>query len=106
MAKSVRSTSVFSNCLRNYVVNIGKAPNVRFASGGSNKPQTSHKMDKDKDEANTGANKSISGGGYAKRSDEEGFGALHGGNQSLYKEDEDKIVHANVPEYDRSKKSS
>lgn len=43
------------------------------------------------------ANKSLSGGGYAKRSDEEGFGALYGGNQSLSKEDEDKIVHANVP---------
>lgn len=84
---------------------VGKACSVRFAgaTSGSNssKPETSDKTDQDKEQ---GANKSLSGGGYAKRSDEEGFGALYGGNQSLSKEDEDKIVHANVPEYDRSKK--
>lgn len=37
------------------------------------------------------------GEGYATRSDEEGFGGVYGGNQSLSHEDEDKIVHGNCP---------
>lgn len=37
------------------------------------------------------------GEGYATRSDEEGFGGVYGGNQSLSHDDEDKIVHGNCP---------
>ncbi|KAK6128442.1 hypothetical protein DH2020_037810 [Rehmannia glutinosa] len=40
---------------------------------------------------------SSSRGGYAKRSDEVGYGAELGGNKSLSKDDEDKIVHGNAP---------
>ncbi|XP_057785926.1 uncharacterized protein LOC131023894 isoform X3 [Salvia miltiorrhiza] len=94
-----------SYSLPNYIV--GKSSNTRFAraASGSDKSQTSEKTDQDKD-AKSGANKPLTGGGYAKRSDEEGFGATYGGNQSLSKDDEDKIVHGNVPEYDGNKKSS
>ncbi|KAJ0869004.1 hypothetical protein HanRHA438_Chr11g0484381 [Helianthus annuus] len=45
------------------------------------------------------------GEGYATRSDEEGFGGTYGGNQSLSHEDEDKIVHGNSPEYDKTQGS-
>lgn len=37
------------------------------------------------------------GEGYATRSDEEGFGGIYGGNQSLSHDDEDKDVHGNHP---------
>ncbi|XP_057785924.1 uncharacterized protein LOC131003468 isoform X1 [Salvia miltiorrhiza] len=89
-----------SYSLPNYIV--GKSSNTRFAraASGSDKSQTSEKTDQDKD-AKSGANKPLTGGGYAKRSDEEGFGATYGGNQSLSKDDEDKIVHGNVPDAQR-----
>ncbi|KAK9054231.1 hypothetical protein SSX86_025309 [Deinandra increscens subsp. villosa] len=45
------------------------------------------------------------GEGYATRSDEEGFGGIYGGNQSLSHDDEEKIVHGNSPEYDKSQGS-
>ncbi|KAJ0684031.1 hypothetical protein HanLR1_Chr11g0386731 [Helianthus annuus] len=45
------------------------------------------------------------GEGYATRSDEEGFGGTYGGNQSLSHEDEDKIVHGNSPDYDKTQGS-
>ncbi|KAL8034565.1 hypothetical protein ABFS82_12G036300 [Erythranthe guttata] len=78
---------------------------VRFAQvvSGSGQPGAYEKPDrKEGHKSDTG----VSSGGYAKRSDEEGFGAEYGGNQSLSKDDEDKIVHGNSPEYEQSKKSS
>ncbi|GAU18513.1 hypothetical protein TSUD_233850 [Trifolium subterraneum] len=42
------------------------------------------------------------GEGYATRSDEEGFGGIYGGNQSLQK---DKSVHENHPDYDKTQGS-
>lgn len=37
------------------------------------------------------------GEGYATRSDEEGFGGIYGGNQSLPKTETDKFIHENHP---------
>ncbi|XP_047956665.1 uncharacterized protein LOC125202330 isoform X2 [Salvia hispanica] len=97
MLRSV-STHRLSYSLPNYI--IGKASSIKFgrassSSNSDNKPQTSNETDQDKD-AKSGTNKPLDGG-YAKRSDEQGFGATYGGNQSLSKDDEDKIVHGNVP---------
>ncbi|KAM7516257.1 hypothetical protein LguiA_005840 [Lonicera macranthoides] len=47
------------------------------------------------------------GEGYGTRSDEEGFGGTSGGTkQTLHKHDEDKVVHANSPDYDKNQGSS
>uniref|UniRef100_A0A251S504 Uncharacterized protein n=1 Tax=Helianthus annuus TaxID=4232 RepID=A0A251S504_HELAN len=40
--------------------------------------------------------------GYSTRSDEEGFGGSFTGNDSLSSREQDKIVHANSPEYDKT----
>ncbi|KAK6128428.1 hypothetical protein DH2020_037822 [Rehmannia glutinosa] len=78
------------------------ASGVRFAqavSGSvrSDQPDTSEKTDQTEDlKSRTGETKSSSRGGYAKRSDEVGYGAELGGNKSLSKDDEDKIVHGNA----------
>ncbi|KAF8406431.1 hypothetical protein HHK36_008518 [Tetracentron sinense] len=47
------------------------------------------------------------GEGYSTRSDEEGFGGIYSGNQSLPKpdEDKDKIVHESHPGYDKTQGS-
>lgn len=37
------------------------------------------------------------GEGYATRSDEEGFGGIYGGNQSIPKVEIDKEIHENHP---------
>jgi len=37
------------------------------------------------------------GEGYATRSDEEGFGGIYGGNQSMPKTETDKFIHENHP---------
>lgn len=37
------------------------------------------------------------GEGYATRSDEEGFGGIYGGNQSIPKPEHDEPVHENHP---------
>lgn len=42
------------------------------------------------------------GEGYATRSDEEGFGGIYGGNQTLQKENE---IHENHPDYDKTQGS-
>ncbi|KAK1439138.1 hypothetical protein QVD17_04953 [Tagetes erecta] len=38
---------------------------------------------------------------YTTRSDEEGFGGSFSGNESLSSKEQDKLVHANSPEYDK-----
>ncbi|CAH1413567.1 unnamed protein product [Lactuca virosa] len=45
------------------------------------------------------------GDGYSTRSDEESFGGTFSGNQSLSGREQEKIVNANAPEYDRSQGS-
>ncbi|PIN00467.1 hypothetical protein CDL12_27029 [Handroanthus impetiginosus] len=78
-----------------------QASRVRFAQAvsGPSQPDTSEKMEqKEEQEINSGRKtKSLPGGGYATRSDEQGYGAVHGGNQSIPDEDEDKIIHGNAP---------
>lgn len=37
------------------------------------------------------------GEGYATRSDEEGFGGIYGGNQTIPKTETDKEIHENHP---------
>ncbi|KAE9606705.1 hypothetical protein Lal_00025654 [Lupinus albus] len=82
-----------------------KTSKVRFCTN----PDTdrSHKMDKNNTqnpnkEASHGDVISHSfGEGYATRSDEEGFGGIYGGNQSL----PDKPIHENHPDYDKTQGS-
>ncbi|KAK7406690.1 hypothetical protein VNO78_08320 [Psophocarpus tetragonolobus] len=45
------------------------------------------------------------GEGYATRSDEEGFGGIYGGNESIPKTDTDKLIHENHPAYDKTQGS-
>ncbi|XP_076938040.1 uncharacterized protein LOC143606009 [Bidens hawaiensis] len=74
---------------------------VRFqqASAGNEEPDNMEKKEEAKEVEKKGDVMSHSfGEGYATRSDEEGFGGIYGGNQSLSHEDEDKIVHGNSPE--------
>lgn len=82
---------------------------VRFQQASAGNQQSDHNMEKSKEvqEAEKkGDVMSLSfGEGYATRSDEEGFGGVYGGKQSLSHEDEDKIVHGNCPEYDKTQGS-
>ncbi|CAB4287657.1 unnamed protein product [Prunus armeniaca] len=46
------------------------------------------------------------GEGYATRSDEEGFGGVFSGNQSLPKtQQQDQLIHENHPAYDKTQGS-
>ncbi|XP_044470831.1 uncharacterized protein LOC123199825 [Mangifera indica] len=45
------------------------------------------------------------GEGYATRSDEDGFGGIYGGNQSVPKIEIDKEIHENHPAYDKTQGS-
>lgn len=45
------------------------------------------------------------GEGYATRSDEEGFGGVFSGNQSLPKTEQDQLIHENHPAYDKTQGS-
>ncbi|KAL3813210.1 hypothetical protein ACJIZ3_014478 [Penstemon smallii] len=106
--RSVRTNTplCFSPSLPNQIT--GKIPaGVRFAKtvSGSNQPDLSNKMDQNQESVSKTGDMSSFGEGYATRSDEEGFGGIYGGNQSLSKEDEDKIVHGNALEYDESQGS-
>ncbi|KAK6152919.1 hypothetical protein DH2020_012558 [Rehmannia glutinosa] len=87
-----KPTSLFSS-LPNHL-NRHQASGVRFAQAvsGSDQPDTSEKTDQTEElKSRTGETKSSSRGGYAKRSDEVGYGAELGGNKSLSEDDEDKI---------------
>ncbi|KAI3777291.1 hypothetical protein L1987_47090 [Smallanthus sonchifolius] len=81
---------------------------VRFqqASAGNKEPDNMEKKQEAKKVEEKGDVMSHSfGEGYATRSDEEGFGGIYGRNQSLSRDDEDKIVHGNCPEYDKTQGS-
>ncbi|CAI8588699.1 unnamed protein product [Vicia faba] len=79
---------------------------VRFCT----KPDSDPKMD-EAQKANTQKKETTEHGdvmshsfgeGYATRSDEEGFGGIYGGNQSLQQH---KSVHENHPDYDKTQGS-
>ncbi|KAL8257197.1 hypothetical protein R6Q59_029238 [Mikania micrantha] len=88
---------------------------VRFqqATTGNEKSRNMEKKQEAKDtgkKGNININEDVMsysfGEGYATRSDEEGFGGIYRGNQSLCRDDdEDKIVHGNCPEYDKTQGS-
>ncbi|EXC35521.1 hypothetical protein L484_026829 [Morus notabilis] len=96
-------------------LNFGhKASLVRFkqvtTGSSSREPETTHNMDKGKEDnpnEKTGDVMSHSfGEGYATRSDEEGFGGIYGGNQSVPKDEKDRSsIHENHPEYDKTQGS-
>ncbi|ESW28932.1 hypothetical protein PHAVU_002G029900 [Phaseolus vulgaris] len=85
-----------------------EASAVRFCT----KPDSNsgaHKMDKShkpSEETKHGDAMSHSfGEGYATRSDEEGFGGIYGGKQSMPNTEKDKIIHENHPAYDKTQGS-
>ncbi|KAI3500071.1 hypothetical protein L2E82_18452 [Cichorium intybus] len=81
---------------------------VRFqqASAGTEEPDNMEKKEEAEEVQKKGDVMSHSfGEGYATRSDEEGFGGVYGGNQSLSHDDEDKVVHGNHPDYDKTQGS-
>ncbi|KAB1214582.1 hypothetical protein CJ030_MR1G014036 [Morella rubra] len=115
MNHAIRSTRTYPPTLFSAPVsyNAGrKAPKVSFkkvttmASG-----QADSKSSKDNTQnpnENTGDVMSHSfGEGYATRSDEEGFGGIYGGNQSLpqTEQHQQSTVHGNHPDYDKSQGS-
>ncbi|CAH1421487.1 unnamed protein product [Lactuca virosa] len=81
---------------------------VRFqqASAGAEEAENMEKKEEAQEAQKKGDVMSHSfGEGYATRSDEEGFGGIYGGNQSLSHDDEDKDVHGNHPDYDKTQGS-
>ncbi|GKC35450.1 hypothetical protein Tco_1047834 [Tanacetum coccineum] len=74
---------------------------VRFQQATAGKEEPDRDMDKNKEAEEAQKKGDVMshsfGEGYATRSDEEGFGGIYGGNQSLSREDADKVVHGNSP---------
>ncbi|KAK9165548.1 hypothetical protein Scep_000739 [Stephania cephalantha] len=83
--------------------------NIRFhqakpqssKSGNSNKEMESNK-DNDNNQKNGDVMSRSFGEGYSTRSDEEGFGGIYGGNQTLRNSGEKAEIHENHPDYDKS----
>ncbi|CAI9780535.1 unnamed protein product [Fraxinus pennsylvanica] len=112
MFKAVRSVRVLpsaaliSSQLPNSISRRGCGVRFAQAMSGPNQPQSTEKIDQSQESKNQrGETIDSFGEGYASRSDEEGFGRMYGGNQSISKEDEEKIGHGNAPEYDISQGS-
>ncbi|KAJ1425844.1 hypothetical protein SESBI_10765 [Sesbania bispinosa] len=80
--------------------NLGRETStLRFCT---NKPDNMDKTQNPSEETTKGDVMSHSfGEGYATRSDEEGFGGIYGGNQSLQKD----TIHENHPDYDKTQGS-
>ncbi|KAL2552878.1 hypothetical protein Fot_06497 [Forsythia ovata] len=97
------SAAVFSSQLSSNISRRGCGVRFAQAMSGPNQPQSTEKLDQSQESKNQrGETMASFGEGYATRSDEEGFGGVYGRKQSISKEDEDKIVHGNAPEYDNS----
>ncbi|KAJ4714420.1 Late embryogenesis abundant protein [Melia azedarach] len=78
----------------------------------ANKPENPQNMDSSKKmdpnnpkEKNEDVMSDSFGEGYATRSDEEGFGGIYGGNQSIPSVEIDKQIHENHPAYDKTQGS-
>nr|URN45685.1 LEA1 [Pongamia pinnata] len=95
--------------------NLGRETSaLRFCTepDRTNNTQSAHKMD-DKTQKPSEENTHTHGDamshsfgvGYATRSDEEGFGGIYGGNQSIPKTETDKYVHENHSAYDKTQGS-
>ncbi|KAM0970449.1 hypothetical protein ACFX13_018775 [Malus domestica] len=94
--------------------NLGrKASGVRFKQAASvdvsSEPESENgNMDKQQDKPTEKTGDLLShsfGEGYASRCDDEGFGGIYGGNQSLPKTEHGQLVHENHPVYDKSQGS-
>ncbi|KAI3451707.1 hypothetical protein Pfo_008372 [Paulownia fortunei] len=99
--------SLFSYPLPYHIISR-KPSGVRFAqaAAGPKQPDSSDKMDPKQDpKPETGDSMSSLGEGYATRSDEEGFGGIYVGNQSVCRDNEEKNVHGNAPEFDHNQGS-
>ncbi|KAJ9147085.1 hypothetical protein P3X46_029287 [Hevea brasiliensis] len=70
-------------------------------------PGNPHNMDKtqNQDEKTGDVMSHSFGEGYSTRSDEEGFGGIYGGNQSVNNVEMDKKIHENHPAYDKTQGS-
>ncbi|KAL4582601.1 hypothetical protein LXL04_007156 [Taraxacum kok-saghyz] len=81
---------------------------VRFqqAHAGAEEPDHMEKKEEAPEAQKKGDVMSHSfGEGYATRSDDEGFGGIYGGTQSLSHDNEDKVVHGNDTDYDKTQGS-
>ncbi|KAJ8764320.1 hypothetical protein K2173_006060 [Erythroxylum novogranatense] len=110
--RSVRAYSpkVFFSSTPNQLRQRASRVSFRQFTTMSNKPEGDNKMDKAQKSQNPtekeGDLMSHSfGEGYATRSDEEGFGGIYGGNQSIPDDDTDKKIHENHPSYDKTQGS-
>ncbi|POO02540.1 late embryogenesis abundant protein [Trema orientale] len=113
MITTLRSVRTHTPCITSPPLppNFGrKAPVVglrKATNSTSGEPHSN--MDKGKEEnpnEKTGDVMSHSfGEGYATRSDEEGFGGIYGGNQSIPKAPDDPVIHENHPDYDKTQGS-
>ncbi|KAE7999920.1 hypothetical protein FH972_004303 [Carpinus fangiana] len=93
------------NAGRKFACGIGFRKGTTMAS---QQPDSKHKTDKahsPNDEKNGDVMSHSFGEGYATRSDEEGFGGIYGGNQSIPNPEQDEHVHENHPAYDKSQGS-
>ncbi|XP_020218046.1 uncharacterized protein LOC109801401 [Cajanus cajan] len=83
--------------------NLGRETSViRFCSQPDN---TAPNMDKNEKPSEGDLMSHSFGEGYATRSDEEGFGGIYGGNQSIHKTQTENSVHENHPAYDKTQGS-
>ncbi|KAL2348512.1 hypothetical protein Fmac_002512 [Flemingia macrophylla] len=86
---------------RSLYSNLGRETSViRFGTEANH-----HHMDKDQKPGEGDVMSHSFGEGYATRSDEEGFGGVYGGNQSISKTETEKSIHESHPAYDKTQGS-
>ncbi|KAI4327589.1 hypothetical protein L6164_020029 [Bauhinia variegata] len=108
--KTVRTyqQTPFPPSLSHYLGRQTSSVRFREINKISSQPDCAHHMEKSQENPSekTGDVMSHSfGEGYATRSDEEGFGGIYSGNQSLPKTETDKLIHENHPAYDKTQGS-
>ncbi|KAL7193077.1 hypothetical protein ACSBR2_024820 [Camellia fascicularis] len=106
LARTQTPTPLFSSRLP-YHIGQRSTSGLKFRQAESevkaNQPQKLDNMEQQQKQTNdhntkTGDLMSHSfGKGYATRSDEEGFGRIYGGNESISKEKQDRVIHDNHP---------
>jgi len=118
MFNAIRSVRIqrpllFSSTLPNYPT-VQPTSGSRFRQAAANHPENKEDMEQSQSqpqhppdhEDKKGDMMSHSfGEGYSTRSNDDGFGGVYGGNQSLPGGDEDLGVTVNHPEYDKSQGS-
>ncbi|CAJ1930115.1 unnamed protein product [Sphenostylis stenocarpa] len=94
---------------RSLSANLGReASPVRLFCTKPDSNSTAHKMDKNQEPSEETTHGDVMshsfGEGYATRCDEEGFGGIYSGNQSIPKTERD--IHENHPDYDKTQGSA